>query len=100
MFNGMDLKIDKAGRLILPKPVREPQGFTAGNDVEAQETPEGIVLKPAHPRASMIKKDGLWVHTGKVPPEFDVVQSIRDDRDDRIRKLAGCESLPRLKTIS
>jgi len=37
----------------------------------------------------MFRKLGLWVHTGKLPPGFDIVQAIRDDRDDRIRKLAG-----------
>lgn len=85
----MNLKIDKAGRVILPKPVRDRLGLRAGSDVEAQETPEGVMLKPALPRPSMVKKDGLWVHTGKVPPGFDVVQAIRDDREERIRKLAG-----------
>ncbi len=89
MLNGMNLKIDKAGRIILPKPVRERHGFSAGSDIEAQETPEGIMLKPARLRPSMIKKEGLWVHTGKVPPGFDIVQAIRDDREERIRKLAG-----------
>ena len=53
------------------------------------ETPEGVVLKPAERQPSMVKKDGLWVHTGKLPPGFDIVQAIPDDREDRIRKLAG-----------
>jgi hypothetical protein len=36
----------------------------------------------------MVKKQGLWVHTGKLPPGFDAVGAIRDDREERIRKLA------------
>lgn len=85
----MTLKIDKAGRVILPKPVRDRLGLRAGSDLEIEETAEGIVLKPAERRPSMIKKQGLWVHTGKVPEGYDIVQAIRDDREDRIRKLAG-----------
>jgi hypothetical protein len=47
------------------------------------------VLKRAELRRSMVKKQGLWVHTGKLPPGFDIVRVIRDDREERIRKLAG-----------
>jgi AbrB family looped-hinge helix DNA binding protein len=89
MINGMTLKMDKAGRVILPKPVRDRLGLREGSDIEIEETPEGLMLKPIETRPSMIKKDGLWVHTGKVPPGFDVVQAIREDREDRIRKISG-----------
>jgi AbrB family looped-hinge helix DNA binding protein len=85
----MTLKVDKAGRVILPKPVRDRLGLREGSDLELEETPEGLMLKPVETQASMIKKDGLWVHTGKVPPGFDVVQAIREDREDRIRKISG-----------
>lgn len=64
-------------------------GLREGSDIEMEETPEGLMLKPVETRPSMIKKDGLWVHTGKVPPGFDVVQAIREDREERIRKLSG-----------
>ena len=89
MLNGMNLKIDKAGRVILPKPIRDRLGLHEGSDLEIIETAEGVMLKPTETRPSMVKKDGLWVHTGKVPPGFDIVQAIRDDREERIRKLAG-----------
>ena len=85
----MKLKMDRAGRVILPKPVRDRLGLREGSDLEIVETPEGVVLKPTEHRPSMVKKQGLWVHTGKLPPGFDIVQAIRDDREDRIRKLAG-----------
>jgi AbrB family looped-hinge helix DNA binding protein len=89
MLNGMNLKIDKAGRVVLPKPVRDRLGLHEGSDLEMVETAEGVELKPAQIRPSMVKKDGLWVHTGKVPPGFDVAKAVRDDREERIRKLAG-----------
>jgi len=85
----MTLKMDKAGRVILPKPLRDRLGLHAGSDLEILETAEGVVLKPAGRKPSMIKKQGLWVHTGQVPPGFDIVQAIRDEREERIRKLAG-----------
>jgi AbrB family looped-hinge helix DNA binding protein len=85
----MTLKIDRAGRVILPKPLRDRLGLQEGSDLELLETPEGVLLKPAVERPSVIKKQGLWVYTGKLPPGFDSVRAIRDDREDRIRKLAG-----------
>lgn len=36
------LKIDKAGRVILPKPVRDRLGLHAGSDLEIQETPKAV----------------------------------------------------------
>lgn len=80
----MTLKMDKAGRVILPKPVRDRLGLHEGSDLEVVETPEGVMLKPVEDRPSMIKKQGLWVHTGKVPPGFDLRRAICGDRDDRI----------------
>ena len=84
----MTLRMDKAGRVILPKPIRDRLGLHEGSDLEIQETPEGLTLRPAERQPSMVKEHGLWVHTGKLPPGFDIVQAIRDDREDRIRKLA------------
>jgi AbrB family looped-hinge helix DNA binding protein len=85
----MTLKMDKAGRVILPKPLRDRLGLHEGSDLLVEETPEGVILKPVEGRSSMVKKHGLWVHTGKVPPAFDLVQAVRDDREDRIRKLSA-----------
>jgi len=81
------LKIDKAGRVILPQPVRDRLGLREGSDLEVEETPEGVILKSVETRPSTIKKQGLWVHTGKVC--FDGLQAARDDREERIGKLSG-----------
>ncbi|MFN0100503.1 MAG: AbrB/MazE/SpoVT family DNA-binding domain-containing protein [Bryobacteraceae bacterium] len=89
ILNGMTLQIDKSGRLVLPKPVRERLGLREGGPLEIVETPQGVLLKAVEQQPSMIRKQGLWVHTSALPARFDIVQAIRDDRDHRIRKLAG-----------
>jgi AbrB family looped-hinge helix DNA binding protein len=43
----MTLKVDRAGRVILPKPVRERLGLQEGSDLDLLEPPEGVLLKPA-----------------------------------------------------
>lgn len=47
----MTLKMDKAGRVILPRPVRERLGLHAGSDLEMQETPEGFGAQTGRPTA-------------------------------------------------
>ena len=85
----MTLKMDKAGRVILPKPVREQLGLHAGSDLEIQETPEGIILRPADRRPSLVKKGSFWLHTGEIPPGYDILKAIDEDREDRTRKAWG-----------
>ncbi len=85
----MTLKIDKAGRVILPKPVRDRLGLHAGSDLEIQETTDGVVLRPADRRPSMVKKGSFWVHTGELPPGYDILKAIDEDREERMRKAWG-----------
>ena len=85
----MTLKIDKAGRVVLPKPVRDRFGLRAGSDLEVQEIAEGVVLKPVSKRPSLVRSGRFLVHTGRLPQGFDVLKAIDDDREERMRKLAG-----------
>jgi AbrB family looped-hinge helix DNA binding protein len=85
----MTLKVDKAGRVILPKPLRDRLGLHAGSDLEIQEIPEGVVLKPAGRRPSLVRKGCFLVHTGEIPQGYDILKAIDDDRDERMRKTWG-----------
>jgi AbrB family looped-hinge helix DNA binding protein len=76
--------MDKAGRITLPKAMRDRLGLRAGAELEIQDTPEGIVLKAIQVQPTMIKKQGLWVHTVRLARWFDITKAIRDDREDRI----------------
>jgi len=85
----MTLKLDKAGRVILPKPVRDRLGLHAGSDLEIQETPDGVVLRLTGRRPSLVKKGSFWVHTGELPPGYDILKAIDEDREERTRKAWG-----------
>lgn len=85
----MTLKIDRAGRVVLPKPVRDRLGLRAGSDLEILETPEGVVLKPAAPKPSLVRKGSFWVHTGEIPAGYDVLKAIDEDREEQMRKAWG-----------
>ncbi|MBL8291039.1 MAG: AbrB/MazE/SpoVT family DNA-binding domain-containing protein [Bryobacterales bacterium] len=84
----MTLKIDRAGCVVLPKPVRDRHGLKEGTDLEVQETAKGVVLKPVQQRASLVTRDGLLIRRGKLPRGYDWSRLIEDDREDRMWKLA------------
>ena len=83
-MNGMELRIDKSGRIVVPKPLRERLGFKPDTDLEAIEQPEGVLLKRVQQRPSMTKADGLWVHQGIAEPGGNWERILEHVRDERI----------------
>ena len=79
----MKLHIDKAGRIVLPKAVRQQLGITPGTTLELVPSADRVQLRRAPERASMQQVDGLWVHQGAGPPATDWGRVIDDLRDER-----------------
>ncbi len=88
-INGMTIKIDKSGRIVLPKPVRERLRLRAGSDLELEERPEGVILRPVEQQPSMVQKKGIWVHLGKTPRGFDWDTVVDAFRDERLKDASG-----------
>ncbi len=85
----MELKIDKSGRIVVPKPLRERLGFKPDTELEAIEQPDGVLLKRVQERPPMIKVDGLWVHQGVAEPGADwrrILDDVREERMDSLLK--------------
>jgi len=87
IVNGMELRIDKAGRIVVPKPLRERLGFKPDTELEAIEQPEGVLLKRVEQRPSMVKVDGLWVHQGSAEPGANWERILEDVREERIESV-------------
>jgi len=87
ILNGMTLKIDKAGRIVVPKSLRERLGFKPDAELEVIEQPDGVLLKRVEQRPSMVKVDGLWVHRGRAEPGANWEQILEDVREDRIESI-------------
>ena len=85
----MTLRMDKAGRIVLPKPVRDRLGLRAGMDLEIAESSEGLVLKPVIEMPSMVRVNGFWVHQGVAPKGFDWNRFMDEEREERHRKVSG-----------
>ena len=85
----MTLKIDKAGRIVLPKPIRDRLGFYEGAHLELAEDAGGVTLRALQQQPTLIRKGAFWVHTGKVSQEFDIVNAIERNREERDYKNLG-----------
>jgi AbrB family looped-hinge helix DNA binding protein len=89
IMDGMTIKIDKAGRIVLPKPVRERFQLREGSELVIEEGSDGVTLKPVGQRSSMVQEKGMWVHLGKVPRGFDWGKVVESVREERIKDTAG-----------
>jgi AbrB family looped-hinge helix DNA binding protein len=78
------ITIDKAGRVVLPKPVRDKLRLNAGDSLELESSGEAIVLRPQRAIARMRKRDGIWVfHTGSPISAASVNEAIQELREER-----------------
>jgi AbrB family looped-hinge helix DNA binding protein len=85
---GMELTIDKFGRVVLPKRLRQHLGVSTGLKVEAKETAEGILLKPVRQESGLMVKDGVLMLRGSPQDaQIDWDRLVEDDREARIQEL-------------
>jgi AbrB family looped-hinge helix DNA binding protein len=81
------LKVDRAGRIVLPKPLREKLQLAPGDELELESQDDRITLRPLRGTAQLRKKRGVWVfHSGEplsASMVEETIQQIRRERDDR-----------------
>jgi AbrB family looped-hinge helix DNA binding protein len=81
------LSMDRAGRVVLPKPVRDRLQLAPGETLEIESFEDHIVLRPLRQRATMRKELGVLVFDtgGPVTAEDvrEIIQNVRGERSDR-----------------
>ena len=79
------LTIDKAGRVVIPKPLREQLHLEPGDSLELETSGEHITLRPVRGTGPLTKEHGVWVfHTGLPMPASatdEILEQIREERD-------------------
>jgi len=79
----MQVKIDKAGRIVLPKAVRERHGLTEGTLLDVDETDGAIVLCPVRTKPPVRMKDGILVVSAETVG--DIEGAVAQEREARLR---------------
>jgi AbrB family looped-hinge helix DNA binding protein len=81
------VEIDKSGRLVLPKKMRDALHLVPGTRVVIQQTKDAIVIQPESKPRGLYKKDGVWVYdTGPINP-IDAINSVNDAREARTAEM-------------
>jgi AbrB family looped-hinge helix DNA binding protein len=78
------VRIDAAGRLVVPKAIRDELGLTTPGAVEIDIEADGATLRPRRPRGELCDEEGLLVvSVGRPVTDDEVLAAIRADRDAR-----------------
>ncbi|MGH9324804.1 MAG: AbrB/MazE/SpoVT family DNA-binding domain-containing protein [Vicinamibacteria bacterium] len=81
----MDVKLDRFGRVVLPKTLRDDLDLEAGDVLVVEEVDDGILLRPVRDEPGLVEKEGVLVFTGK--PTEDVARTLEKIRAGRLRGL-------------
>jgi len=77
--------IDVAGRLVIPKPIRQRLRLVAGTRLHITEEDDRLVLSPERPEPRLVEQDGYLIIDLGVDEAVDVHPG--DVRDERLRRL-------------
>lgn len=77
--------LDKFGRVIIPKRLREHLGINSETALNISEDNERIVIEVVKEKTPIVNRDGILVFTGKLEKKRNDL--IRSDRNKRMRKL-------------
>jgi AbrB family looped-hinge helix DNA binding protein len=84
------LTLDKAGRIVLPKPVRDRLQLAPGDELELESVGDAITLRPRRGGAQLRKKQGVWVfRSGEQLSAATVEETIRQVREERDQNNLG-----------
>lgn len=84
------ITIDKAGRVVLPKPVRDELQLGPGDSIELESSEDQVILRPSRRGGRLYKKQGVWVIHAGAPLSADVVEkTLRQVRREREQRFLG-----------
>jgi AbrB family looped-hinge helix DNA binding protein len=88
------VEIDKAGRVVVPKRLREALHLVPGTRLSLHQEGDRLVIQPeSRPRGLYMKKGTLVYDAGPVPPS-NVVDWIAEDREARVKTVLRNASKP------
>ncbi len=80
--------LDKAGRVLIPKSLRQILHLGAGDALLLESEGDQITLRPVRSEPLLKKEHGVWVYQGQ-PTNASIPDSIDQEREKRLRGLMG-----------
>jgi len=82
----MKTTLDRFGRVVVPKDIRDRLGLKPGAELEIDEHGNEVVLKAVVREAPLKLEDGVLVFTGTATG--DLMEAVRMHREERLAKAA------------
>jgi AbrB family looped-hinge helix DNA binding protein len=70
--------MDSVGRIVIPKPLRDALGLTAGSTVDISRYGAGLQLLATGRTARLVEESGVLVATGDTAIDDDIVFGLID----------------------
>ena len=81
----METILDRFGRIVIPKKIREDFDLKAGTQIQIEETEKYIILTPIHGEPNLHMKDGVLVFSGT--PLEDLDDALVKQREERLKTI-------------
>lgn len=89
----MQATVDKFGRIVIPKKIRDSMGLSVGSVVDIQPGNNELRIKPLAADSYIQKKGDMLVFTGELTENVDIVELIERQRKERDQHILGPISL-------
>lgn len=81
-----NLKIDKFGRIIIPKKIRKKFDLNTNVEFAVSESPAGFLITPAKEIADIKEEDGLLIVKGPIDMK-NIDNILKNQREEKINKI-------------
>jgi AbrB family looped-hinge helix DNA binding protein len=93
LYNGVmrsQITLDPAGRVVLPKSLREELHLSAGDTLDLTVKGDEVILRPRRAARPLQKERGVWVlRTGEPLTAGEAQETVRNIREQRDLQNAG-----------
>ena len=83
------ITIDGAGRVVLPKPVREALRLGPGDQLDVESEDDRLILSPVRIVPGLRKEKGVWVYRSGKPADASIPELLEEQRSQRTRQVSG-----------
>lgn len=84
------ITLDRAGRVVLPKALRDELDLSPGDTLDLTVTGEEVTLRPRRAATPLQKERGVWVYrTGRPLTAGETEKTLRGIRERRDHQKAG-----------
>ncbi len=82
----MATRLDKYGRVVLPKDIRDHLNLKPGQELKVEKVDEKVILRPLKKEPPLRVKNGVLVFSGLATG--DIAGAVKQHREGRLKKIS------------